>query len=65
MAIGTHALDVGALSPFFWIFEEREKVKLTTAPTVEEAKGYHFVHYRHMRYIEDVAIVWNCFKEDC
>lgn len=26
MAIGTHALDVGALTPFFWMFEEREKV---------------------------------------
>lgn len=26
MSIGTHALDVGALSPFFWLFEEREKV---------------------------------------
>lgn len=27
MAVGCHALDVGALTPFFWIFEEREKVK--------------------------------------
>lgn len=26
MAIGTHALDIGALTPFFWLFEEREKV---------------------------------------
>lgn len=26
MAIGTHALDVGALTPFFWLFEEREKM---------------------------------------
>lgn len=26
MAVGTHALDVGALTPFFWLFEEREKV---------------------------------------
>lgn len=26
MAIGTHALDVGAMSPFFWLFEEREKL---------------------------------------
>ncbi|CAG9857415.1 unnamed protein product [Phyllotreta striolata] len=26
MGIGTHALDVGALTPFFWLFEEREKV---------------------------------------
>lgn len=26
MGIGTHALDIGALTPFFWIFEEREKI---------------------------------------
>lgn len=26
MAIGCHALDVGALTPFFWLFEEREKM---------------------------------------
>lgn len=26
MAVGCHALDVGALTPFFWLFEEREKM---------------------------------------
>jgi len=26
MAVGTHALDIGALTPFFWLFEEREKM---------------------------------------
>lgn len=26
MLIGTHALDIGALTPFFWLFEEREKM---------------------------------------
>lgn len=26
MAVATHALDVGALTPFLWLFEEREKV---------------------------------------
>lgn len=26
MGVGTHALDIGALTPFFWLFEEREKM---------------------------------------
>eukprot|EP00914_Ancora_sagittata_P018668 GHVO01037005.1.p1 GENE.GHVO01037005.1~~GHVO01037005.1.p1 ORF type:complete len:464 (+),score=60.74 GHVO01037005.1:39-1430(+) len=26
MGIGCHALDVGAMTPFFWLFEEREKL---------------------------------------
>ncbi|KAJ8324789.1 hypothetical protein BDV3_004822 [Batrachochytrium dendrobatidis] len=26
MAVATHALDVGALTPFLWLFEEREKL---------------------------------------
>ncbi len=26
LAIGCHALDVGAMTPFFWLFEEREKL---------------------------------------
>lgn len=32
MVIGTHALDIGALTPFFWLFEEREKVLLFQIP---------------------------------
>lgn len=28
MAVTTHALDIGAMTPFFWMFEEREKVTL-------------------------------------
>jgi NADH dehydrogenase (ubiquinone) Fe-S protein 2 len=26
VAIITHALDIGAMTPFFWMFEEREKM---------------------------------------
>ena len=25
MGIGTHILDVGVVTPFFWLFEERER----------------------------------------
>uniref|UniRef100_A0A7N8XPW5 NADH dehydrogenase [ubiquinone] iron-sulfur protein 2, mitochondrial n=1 Tax=Mastacembelus armatus TaxID=205130 RepID=A0A7N8XPW5_9TELE len=28
MAVTTHALDIGAMTPFFWMFEEREKVRI-------------------------------------
>lgn len=31
MAVTTHALDIGAMTPFFWMFEEREKVKGSVA----------------------------------
>ena len=30
MAVGAHILDVGANTPFVWLFEEREKVTLVT-----------------------------------
>ncbi|CAG7731852.1 unnamed protein product [Allacma fusca] len=26
MAVSSHALDIGAITPFFWLFEEREKM---------------------------------------
>ena len=26
MAIGSHILDIGGITPFFWLFEEREKM---------------------------------------
>jgi len=26
MVIGTHSLDIGALTPYFWLFDEREKM---------------------------------------
>lgn len=32
MAVTTHALDIGAMTPFFWMFEEREKVSVMVNP---------------------------------
>lgn len=44
MAITTHALDIGAMTPFFWMFEEREKVgrwnyNITLRPVFHDADG--------------------------
>jgi len=35
MGIGTHILDVGGLTPFFWLFEEREKMMEFYSPLGE------------------------------
>jgi NADH:ubiquinone oxidoreductase subunit D len=32
MGIGTHILDIGGITPFFWLFEEREKMKGVMPP---------------------------------
>ena len=37
MAVTTHALDIGAMTPFFWMFEEREKVAISPS-------SLHFVY---------------------
>jgi NADH-quinone oxidoreductase subunit D len=44
LCITTHALDVGALTPFLWLFEEREKI----LQFFEEASGarMHAAYYR-------------------
>jgi NADH:ubiquinone oxidoreductase subunit D len=39
MLIGTHALDIGALTPFFWLFEEREKVIILIIKRVLKLKN--------------------------
>ncbi|MBZ3891123.1 NADH dehydrogenase [ubiquinone] iron-sulfur protein 2, mitochondrial [Sciurus carolinensis] len=38
MAVTTHALDIGAMTPFFWMFEEREKVYFRYLCRVEEMR---------------------------
>ena len=41
MGIGTHILDVGGITPFFWLFEEREKMM----EFYERASGARLVVY--------------------
>lgn len=42
MGLTTHALDVGAMTPFFWLFEEREKL-FEFSERVSGARTYLFV----------------------
>lgn len=44
MGVGTHALDVGAMTPFFWLFEEREKVSVTKGLTEGIRKKNIFIY---------------------
>lgn len=39
MAVLTHAMDVGALTPFLWGFEEREKLMVSTAHGITRGGG--------------------------
>ena len=44
MGVGTHALDVGAMTPFFWLFEEREKVSVIEGLTEGIRKKNIFIY---------------------
>ena len=44
MGVGTHALDVGAMTPFFWLFEEREKVSVSEGLTEGIRKKNIFIY---------------------
>jgi NADH dehydrogenase (ubiquinone) Fe-S protein 2 len=41
MAVMTHAMDIGALTPFLWMFEEREKVGVILTVTRTERGRKH------------------------
>uniref|UniRef100_A0A182IKS4 Complex I-49kD n=1 Tax=Anopheles atroparvus TaxID=41427 RepID=A0A182IKS4_ANOAO len=51
MAVGTHALDVGALTPFFWLFEEREKMM----EFYERVSGARM----HAAYVRPGGVAWD------
>nr|CAD2161958.1 unnamed protein product [Meloidogyne enterolobii] len=51
MGITTHALDVGAMTPFFWMFEEREKLFEFS----ERASGARM----HANYIRPGGVAWD------
>uniref|UniRef100_A0AC35TGH1 Complex I-49kD n=1 Tax=Rhabditophanes sp. KR3021 TaxID=114890 RepID=A0AC35TGH1_9BILA len=51
MGITTHALDVGAMTPFFWMFEEREKMFEFT----ERVSGARM----HANYVRPGGVAWD------
>ncbi|KHJ99832.1 respiratory-chain NADH dehydrogenase, subunit, partial [Oesophagostomum dentatum] len=51
MGITTHALDVGAMTPFFWMFEEREKMFEFS----ERVSGARM----HVNYIRPGGVAWD------
>ncbi|KAK5986776.1 NADH dehydrogenase subunit D [Trichostrongylus colubriformis] len=51
MGITTHALDIGAMTPFFWMFEEREKM----FEFAERASGARM----HVNYIRPGGVAWD------
>lgn len=51
MGVTTHALDVGAMTPFFWMFEEREKL----FEFYERVSGARM----HANYIRPGGVAWD------
>uniref|UniRef100_A0A914HH96 Complex I-49kD n=1 Tax=Globodera rostochiensis TaxID=31243 RepID=A0A914HH96_GLORO len=51
MGVTTHALDVGAMTPFFWMFEEREK----TMEFYERVSGARM----HANYVRPGGVAWD------
>ncbi|RCN46778.1 NADH dehydrogenase subunit D [Ancylostoma caninum] len=51
MGITTHALDIGAMTPFFWMFEEREKMFEFS----ERVSGARM----HVNYIRPGGVAWD------
>ena len=52
LALTTHALDVGAMTPFLWAFEEREKLM----EFYERVSGARL----HANFIRPGGLAWDC-----
>ena len=51
MGLTTHALDIGAMTPFFWLFEEREKLFEFS----ERVSGARM----HANYVRPGGVAWD------
>ena len=52
MAVASHILDVGANTPFVWLFEEREKVR-----------QHHITHTPHHTQVNTHAdFIWDVYN---
>lgn len=62
MAITTHALDIGALTPFLWLFEEREKL-MSFYEKVSGARMHAaYIIPGGLAFKIDLKILWEIFK---
>ena len=52
LAVGCHAMDVGAMTPFLWSFEEREKLM----EFYERVSGAR-MHAAYFRKIKDIGLL--------
>jgi len=71
LAVGCHAMDVGAMTPFLWAFEEREKLM----EFYERVSGAR-MHAAYIRpggissdiplgFLDDLYIIYFIFKSNC
>lgn len=52
MSILSHAMDVGALTPFLWGFEEREKLMVSKLECSLDSEKQHFISVAHANLLD-------------